>query len=50
MVKIKFLGGAREVGRSAIQLTAGKERFLFDYGIEVQDNNVPIKPEMPLFY
>ena len=40
MVEIKFLGGAREVGRSAVQLTSGKDRFLFDYGYEVQDGDI----------
>jgi putative mRNA 3-end processing factor len=48
MVEIKFLGGAREVGKSAVQLTAGEERFLFDYGYEVQYGKVPIKPTLPL--
>lgn len=48
MVDIKFLGGAREVGRSAVQLTSGKDRFLFDYGYEVQHGSVPIEPDLPL--
>ena len=48
MVEIKFLGGAREVGRSAVQLTASRDRFVFDYGIEVQHGNLPLEPEMPL--
>ena len=48
LVEIKFLGACREVGRSGVQLTAGKERFLFDYGYEVQHGSVPIEPELPL--
>ncbi len=48
MVEIKFLGGAREVGKSAVQFTAGSDSFVFDYGLEVQEGNVPIKPKLPL--
>jgi putative mRNA 3-end processing factor len=48
MVDIKFLGACREVGRSGVQLTSGSERFLFDYGYEVQNGSVPIRPDMPL--
>jgi putative mRNA 3-end processing factor len=48
MVEINFLGGCREVGRSAVQAKAGSDSFLFDYGIEVQHNTVPLEPDMPL--
>ncbi len=48
MVEIKFLGACNEVGRSGVQLTTGKDRFLFDYGYEVQHGHVPIQPKLPL--
>jgi putative mRNA 3-end processing factor len=48
MVEIKFLGACNEVGRSGVQLTTEKDRFLFDYGYEVQYGHVPIQPNMPL--
>lgn len=48
MVDITFLGGAREVGKSAVQLTAGSDSFVFDYGYEVQHGQVPMKPNPPL--
>jgi putative mRNA 3-end processing factor len=43
-MEIKFLGGAREVGRSAVLADTGKEKFLMDYGIEVQEGRKPIEP------
>lgn len=33
MMKIRFLGGAREVGRSAIQVVGGRTNILIDYGV-----------------
>lgn len=48
MVEIKFLGACREVGRSGVQLSSAKDRFLFDYGYEVQYGHVPIEPRLPL--
>ncbi len=48
LMELKFLGGAREVGRSAILLQTGKEKFVMDYGIEVQDDKRPIEPPMDL--
>ncbi|UCD07527.1 MAG: MBL fold metallo-hydrolase [Candidatus Aenigmatarchaeota archaeon] len=48
MVEITILGGSNEVGRIAILIEANKERFLFDYGIDVQTGNPPIRPEFPL--
>ncbi len=47
-MELKFLGGCREVGKSAILLNTGKEKFLMDYGIEVQDGKSPIQPPMDL--
>ena len=48
MVDVKFLGACREVGRSGVQVQSGKDRFVFDYGYEVQHGNVPLEPELPL--
>ena len=41
-MEIHFLGGAGEVGRSAILLDTGIERFIWDYGVNVQDNSIPL--------
>jgi putative mRNA 3-end processing factor len=46
-MEIKSLGSFREVGRSAIEVS-GKERFLLDYGISVQDMEIPLRPSFPL--
>lgn len=44
-MKIKFLGGASEVGRSAI-LVEDKKNLLFDYGIKVESRTeYPLHPE-----
>lgn len=48
MIKLSFLGGAGEVGRSAIILDNGIERFLLDYGIEVQHSMLPILPDVDI--
>ena len=48
MVELRFLGGGNEVGRSSVLAESGSERFLFDYGIDVQTGNPPVKPELPL--
>jgi len=48
MIEIQFLGGAEEVGRMGILLNTRKERFLFDYGISVQNMAHPIEPELPI--
>ncbi|MDD5317271.1 MAG: MBL fold metallo-hydrolase [Candidatus ainarchaeum sp.] len=37
-MKLRFLGAAREVGRSGVLLDAGK-RILFDYGMKVGEKN-----------
>ncbi|MFH1229173.1 MAG: MBL fold metallo-hydrolase [Candidatus Aenigmatarchaeota archaeon] len=39
-MKIKCLGGCREVGRNAF-LIDGKEKILLDYGLIVEDNELP---------
>ena len=48
IMELKFLGGCQEVGKSAILLKTGKEKFLMDYGIEVQDGKRPIDPPLDL--
>lgn len=48
MVDITLLGAGNEVGRAAVLIKAEKDRFLFDYGLEVQDSATPIQPELPL--
>lgn len=50
MVIFTCLGSGREVGRSAIlvETQKGKERFLMDYGLEVQHLNIPSRPPSPL--
>lgn len=40
-LEVKTLGGCREVGRIAIQLTAGDTRVLLDYGIKIQHRRKP---------
>ena len=46
-MKLKFLGGAREVGRSGILLDTGKSRILMDYGVKIQPEpgEFPLVPE-----
>ena len=39
-MKIKCLGGCREVGRNAF-LVQGKESILFDYGLKVESSETP---------
>lgn len=43
MAEISFLGGAREVGRSAILLKTGSENILLDYGVRI-DKEPPVYP------
>jgi putative mRNA 3-end processing factor len=47
MAEITFLGGGREVGRMGIIVDTGNERFLLDYGVNVENMDVPLKPELP---
>jgi putative mRNA 3-end processing factor len=44
MVKITFLGGAREVGRMGLLFESSGKRLLWEYGINVQDMGVPRNP------
>ena len=53
-MNLKFLGGAREVGRSGVLLDTGSERMLMDYGIKIvsqaegplQEPKLPLKPNL----
>lgn len=47
MVTVTGLGSFREVGRSAI-LVEGGDRFLLDYGLSVQDMEIPLKAPLKL--
>ena len=48
MVEISFLGGGREVGRMGIVVDNRTQRFLMDYGVNVERMDVPLQPEMPI--
>src|SRR3989344_3390625 len=48
MTEIKFLGGANEVGRAAFLIDAGIEKFLLEYGINVQEYTIPQQPPASL--
>lgn len=48
MIEFKFLGGAGEVGRNSILVDTGVEKFLLEYGVNVQDNSCPAKPDVNL--
>jgi putative mRNA 3-end processing factor len=43
-MKISFLGGGNEVGRMGILLDNGREKFLMDYGVNVETMDVPLDP------
>jgi putative mRNA 3-end processing factor len=43
-MKLSFLGGAGEVGRMGILFDTGTERFLMDYGVNVENMDVPLDP------
>ncbi len=45
-MEISILGSGREVGRSAILVKTKNENFLFDYGVEVQTMELPLKPDI----
>ncbi len=47
-MELIFLGGANEVGRESFLLDTGTERFLLDYGVNVQTMASPIEPQLPL--
>jgi putative mRNA 3-end processing factor len=45
-MKLKFLGSAKEVGRSCIVLSTGKENLLLDCGIKLESGlEYPMFPE-----
>jgi putative mRNA 3-end processing factor len=46
--EITVLGGGREVGRLSVLLETGKERFLLDHGIEVQNFGIPLRHSVPI--
>ena len=48
MTEIKFLGGGREVGRMGIVVDNGSQRFLLEYGVNVEHMDVPLQPGMPI--
>jgi putative mRNA 3-end processing factor len=48
LMELRFLGGAREVGKSSVLVNTGKEKFLMDHGIEVQHDRRPIEPPLDL--
>ncbi|TRZ55330.1 hypothetical protein D4Q76_00660, partial [archaeon] len=45
MMKFQCLGGFQEVGRNAVLLETGSERLLMDYGMKVEEGEVPIPPK-----
>ncbi len=47
-MNIKILGSGREVGKSAILVDTGGEKFLWDFGIEVQHGQRPLDPPLDL--
>ncbi len=48
MIEIKALGGAGEVGRSCFLVDTGVEKFLLDYGMNVQSFTTPMQPPINL--
>lgn len=48
MVDISFRGGVREVGREAFLVENRDQRFLLDYGVEVQELKKPLKVNPPI--
>ncbi len=48
MIEIRFLGGCREVGRMGMLIDTGTEKFLWEYGINVQTYEKPLEPEINL--
>ena len=43
-VSITVLGGGREVGRAAVLLSYGDKKILFDYGIGLGEDDIPVLP------
>jgi len=48
MIELHFLGGAREVGRNSLLVDTGVEKFLLDYGVNVQTGEGPERPNINL--
>ena len=48
MIEIRFLGGCREVGKLGMLIDTGTEKFLWEYGINVQTDEKPITPKLNL--
>ena len=46
IIEIRFLGGCREVGRMGMLVDTGTEKFLWEYGINVENWGKPIQPEI----
>ncbi len=44
MIEIHFLGGCREVGRLGMVIDTGVEKFLWEYGVNVQTWEKPLRP------
>ncbi|ACL11642.1 Putative exonuclease [Desulfurococcus amylolyticus 1221n] len=44
MLKIKVLGGGREVGRAAYLIEDGSQKFLLDYGVNFDERDLPRLP------
>ncbi|ADV65601.1 MBL fold metallo-hydrolase [Desulfurococcus mucosus] len=44
-MKIKVLGGGREVGRAAYLVEDGSQRFLLDYGVNFDERDMPRLPQ-----
>ncbi len=44
-MKFQCLGGFQEVGRNAVLLETGSERLLLDYGMKVEEQEIPIQPK-----
>ncbi len=44
MIEVKFLGGASEVGKSCLLVDTGVEKFVLDYGLNIQTFQPPIQP------
>ena len=43
-MKIRCLGGCREVGKSAVLLDSKRERVLLDYGLDIDEGKMPLNP------
>ncbi|HLC51323.1 MAG TPA: MBL fold metallo-hydrolase [archaeon] len=44
-MKLRCLGGFREVGRNAVLLETGRQHILMDCGIKVEDGETPLMPK-----